>query len=342
MLRTALPTLLALGLLAAPAVADTPAALRAGLEALSSEAALLRGVELVQAQSDPSRLAGLEVRLSRIEEELRRMTGRLETLEYGRDRAQERLDKLVADLDARLTEIEGGGAAPDPRAELPVEAAPEPEPEALRAPEPPARAQVVPPAPSRSTARAAPSPQDDTAAQRGYVLGTLPRDAIMGGGAAGAAAGTAAGAAPRPVTPEPQRQAALPPRPDTPKGRYDAALGLLQSGDFGSAQDEFADFLVDYPKDALAPSAAYWLGETHYVQRDFANAAAQFAKNFQTYGDTATKAPDNLLKMAMSLSQLGQRDEACRVFAELDSRFPNAAPPIKQAAARGRAGAGCG
>lgn len=349
MLRTALPTLLALGFLATPAAADSPAALRAGAAALAGEAAQLRRVELVQAQADPSRLAGLEVRLSRIEEELRRMTGRLENLEYGRDRAQDRVDKLVADLDARLSRIESGSGGGAPVAALPAET--EPEPEILRAPEPPARAATAPSqtqaaaqapaqpsASARQSARAAPSPQDDAAAQRGYVLGTLPRDAIMGGGAAAGAAT----AAPRAVVPDtpPRQQAALP-RATTAKGRYDAALGLLQSGDFGSAQDEFADFLADYPKDPLAPSAAYWLGETYYVQRDFGGAASQFAKNFQAYGDGAPKAVDNLLKMGMSLSQLGQREEACRVFAELASRFPNAAPPIKQAAARGRAGAGC-
>ena len=360
MRRTLLSTLLALGILGDPAMAETPATLRAGVQALAGEVRHLRGVELAQAQADPTRVAGLEVRLSRVEEELRRITGRLETLEYGRDQSQERLDKLVADLDARLTQIEGGGTAR--RVEMPVdEAAIEPEPEIMPAPEPPARAQAQAPArtpppaavptrvqptapvPPRSTARAAPSPQDDSAAQRGYVLGTLPREAIMGG-TPGATAGTAvAGAspAPRPVAPTAQQQAALP-RPNTPKGRYDEALATLQAGDFGSARDEFADFLAAYPKDPLAPSAAYWLGETHYVQRDFANAAAQFANNFQVYGDTATKAPDNLLKMGLSLSQLGQRQEACRVFTELGSRFPNAAPPIKQAAARGRAGAGCG
>ena len=352
MLRTALPTLLALGLLAAPALADSPAAVRAGIEALSSEAAQLRSIQL--AQADSGQLAGIVVRLSRIEEELRRLTGRLENLEYGRDQAQDRLDRLVADLDVRLSRLEGGaagGAAPAeaPRAEATREAAPV---EVLRAPEPAPAAtrQAEPAAPVRPAGRPAPTPtpQDDTAARRGYVLGTLPRDAIMSGGAATTApraADTGAGAPPpampRAAAPEPQRQAALP-RPDTPKGQYDAALTLLQSGDFGSAQDEFADFLAAYPQDALAPSAAYWLAETHYVQHDYAGAAAQFAKNFQTYGDKATKAPDNLLKMGMSLSQLGQRDEACRVFDELVTRYPNAAPPIKQAAARGRAGAGCG
>jgi tol-pal system protein YbgF len=330
MLRTALPTLLALGFLIAPAAADTPAALRASVEALAAEAAQLREIQL--AQADPSRLADIVVRLSRIEEELRRVTGRLERLEYGRDQAQERLDNLVADLDARLSRIDGGAGAPaEP---LAAEAPPEPPAPAIPA-APPAPAE--PRVPLGSTARAAPSPQDDPAARRGYVLGTLPREAIMGGAAAGAPVDTP----PRTVAPEPRQQAALP-RPSTPRGRYDAALELLQAGDFGSAQDEFADFLVDYPEDALAPSAAYWLAETHYVQRDFAGAAAQFAKNFQTYGEQAAKAPDNLLKMGMSLSQLGQRDEACRVFDELASRYPNAAPPIKQAAARGRAGAGCG
>lgn len=350
MLRTALPTLLALGLLAVPAAADSPAAVRAGIEALSGEAAQLRGVRL--AQADPGQLAGIVVRLSRIEEELRRLTGRLENLEYGRDQAQDRLDKLVDDLDVRLSRLEGGGTggsspAAAPRAEAAREAPPV---EPLRAPEPaPAARQAEPAAPVRSAGRAAPTEQDDAAARRGYVLGTLPRDAIMSGGAAATApravdSGAGASApvpAPRATAPEPQRQAALP-RPDTPKGSYDAALALLQSGDFGSAQDEFADFLAAHPQDALAPSAAYWLAETHYVQHDFAGAASQFAKNFQTYGDKAAKAPDNLLKMGMSLAQLGQRDEACRVFDELASRFPNAAPPIKQAAARGRAGAGCG
>lgn len=345
MLRTALPTLLALGFLSVPAGAGTPAALRAGIDALAAETAQLRGIQL--AQADSSQLANIVVRLSRMEEEVRRLTGRLERLEYGRDQTQDRLDKLVADLDARLSRIEGGGTAGE-RAELPAEeSAPEPEPEQLRAPEPPATAAVpATPAAPRTGARAAPSPQDDSAARRGYVLGTLPRDAIMGDGTAGGAGSTAGGpsgvgAPPRAVAPEPQQQAALP-RPDTPKGRYDAALTLLQAGDFGSAQDEFADFLADYPKDPLAPSAAYWLAETHYVQRDFAGAASQFAKNFRTYGESATKAPDNLLKMGMSLSQLGQKAEACRVFDELASRYPNAAPPIKQAAARGRAGAGCG
>ena len=126
-----------------------------------------------------------------------------------------------------------------------------------------------------------------------------------------------------------------------PRDQYDGALQLLQRGDWPSAQRAFEGFLQRNPKDALAPNAAYWLGETFYIRKDYTNAAAVFARNYRNYGPESAEAPDNLLKLGMSLAALGDRTRACQTFSELDRRHADAPAPIKQSLVRERAAAGC-
>jgi tol-pal system protein YbgF len=95
-----------------------------------------------------------------------------------------------------------------------------------------------------------------------------------------------------------------------------------------------------YPKDPLAPNALYWLGETHYVQRNFADAAEAFDLVATSFGSSA-KAPDAQLKRAMSLAQLGQKKEACAAFGVLGSKYPNAPAHVKTKADSERVRAGC-
>ena len=60
-------------------------------------------------------------------------------------------------------------------------------------------------------------------------------------------------------------------------------------------------------------------------------AAGAFLKGYQTYAK-GSKAPDSLLKLAMSLERLGQKDAACSSFGELSSKFPTAPAHIKSKA----------
>ncbi|MGH6916541.1 MAG: hypothetical protein ACREJ0_02450, partial [Geminicoccaceae bacterium] len=78
--RAWLVAVLALLAMAAPARADL-AALARDLAASRAELAELQGIRLVQAT--PAERAQFEVRLGQLEEELRRLTGRLEQLEFG-------------------------------------------------------------------------------------------------------------------------------------------------------------------------------------------------------------------------------------------------------------------
>ncbi len=69
-------------------------------------------------------------------------------------------------------------------------------------------------------------------------------------------------------------------------------------------------------------------------------AAGAFLKGYQTYGRSA-KAPDSLLKLAMSLERLGQKDQACLSYGELGTKFPNAPAHVKARAQSERQRIGC-
>jgi len=109
----------------------------------------------------------------------------------------------------------------------------------------------------------------------------------------------------------------------SPDTAYESAYGALLQQNYAEAQAGFEAFLTDHPRHRLAGNAQYWLGEVYFVQGRYKDAAAAFLRGYQTYG-SSSKAPDSLLKLAMSLDRLGERDAACSSFAELSSRFPDA------------------
>ncbi len=115
------------------------------------------------------------------------------------------------------------------------------------------------------------------------------------------------------------------------KRDYETAYGHLLRQDYGAAEAAFEDFLSAYPNDQLAGNAQYWLGETHFVRGNYKSAASAFLKGYQSYAKS-NKAPDSLLKLAMSLDRLGQKDAACSSFVELVSRFPDAPGHVKDKA----------
>ena len=125
-----------------------------------------------------------------------------------------------------------------------------------------------------------------------------------------------------------------------PKQLYETAYGYLVQRDYAAAEAAFDSFLKRHPNDPLAGNAQYWLGESLFVRGQYRAAAGAFLKGYQTYGHSA-KAPESLLKLAMSLQRLGQKDAACSSYGELSSKFPNAPPHVKASAQAERQRAGC-
>lgn len=141
-----------------------------------------------------------------------------------------------------------------------------------------------------------------------------------------------------PKAPEVAPQAAL---EGTADERYRAALALLEAGEFAAAEQALSRFLEDFPDDPRAPTAAFWLGETHFFRQDFATAAAVYARNYRKYGPHAPRAAETLLKLGMSLAALGERERACQTFDELEKRHPDAPAAVRQMLRRERTATGC-
>ncbi len=268
-----------------------------------------------------NRLSG---RIDQIDEQIRSLTGRSEELDYRVAQIQRRLDKLVEDVDFRLSAIEKamaerGGAA--------VAGAP---------PAAPPTVAGSPATPAPANAAANRSSDPSTAVKPEGNLGTL---VVTGSGSTVTATQSPNATLP---TPPPARAAArtvkLP--TGTAQEQYNYAFGLLRQGDYGEAEQAFNEFIGANQGDPLAGNAQYWLGETYYVRKDWQSAATTFLAGYQKY-PKGNKAPDSLVKLGMTLTNLNQKPEACAAFGQFNKEFPQAPVALKQLAQTERGRAGC-
>ncbi len=281
--------------------------------------------------------ARLAVRLTTLEDDVRNTTGALEEVQFRLGEIRKRLDKLVSDVDYRLSALEGragGGQGPaTPR----VSAAPSPPAVQTVSPgsgaggssfaKPPGSLGVVsekavsaitPPPPEKSAA---------TAAVRPAPASPVPTRA---------APGAAPAAAPAPAAPG---AASVLPAGDV-KQRYDFAFGLLRQANYDQAEVALQEFVRLYPKEPLTSNARYWLGETYYVRAAYVQAAEVFLEGYQA-DPKGPKAPDSLLKLGMSLASLDKKREACAAFDKLIKDFPKAPAGIKNTVTREKQKSGC-
>lgn len=270
------------------------------------------GTSTLGTAGNTSGLALLTGRISAIEDEQRRLTGTQEETLFKIDQVKSRLDKLVKDVDFRLTAIErqlgGAGGA----------------------------AVLVPPQGQASNVPAASNTvviDGGSVPQGSKVLGTLA--APTTGTAASSTAGStaAAGAAVAATT-----VGNLP--AGSPSEQYNYAISLVRSGEYDQAEAAFSEFLQQHKEHDLAGNAQYWLGETFYVRGDYPNAASAFFEGYETYPDNS-KAADNLLKLAMTLGRMDQKDEACATFTQIDKQFNTLPARLVRSITREKQKLGC-
>ncbi len=115
------------------------------------------------------------------------------------------------------------------------------------------------------------------------------------------------------------------------KEAYNRAYKIMEKGDYQTAEKEFTAFMRDYPKSDLVGNANYWLGETYYARQLYEQAAGIFADGFTKYKNN-TKAPDNLLKLGLTMNNLGKKQDACTAFKSLPTEFPKASQTLKNRA----------
>jgi tol-pal system protein YbgF len=130
------------------------------------------------------------------------------------------------------------------------------------------------------------------------------------------------------------------PAPD-PKRDFDTAMNLLSRAQYDDASDAFRKFAADNPEDERASAALYWTGDIAYsAKKDYTSAARDFAELLKRY-PMAPRAPDSMLKLGLSLFQLGQMNEGCAALAALPAKYPQASPAIRTRATTERRDAMC-
>jgi tol-pal system protein YbgF len=106
------------------------------------------------------------------------------------------------------------------------------------------------------------------------------------------------------------------------RGNYQAALELLRQGRYPQAEAAFSQFLAEFPQSDLADNARYWLGETHYVNRDFEPALAEFKQVIEQHPNSR-KVPDALLKAGFCEYELQRFPEARKSLETVVEQFPD-------------------
>lgn len=257
--------------------------------------------------------AEIFLRLDRLEAENRRLTGQIEELRFANRRLEDQLKRFQTDADMRMRDLEAGRAgAPRPQTATPAQP-PAGTPGRRSDAFDPAQSPAAPGAPQVLTPgqaqQAQPSPTPG---------GALP-----------------AGAPRANLTPPPQA-----PVGGDAKSDFDFAKALHDRGDFELSEGAFRDFLRKHGRDRRAADATFWLGESFFGRTRYREAAEHYL-TVTTRHSNATRAPEAMLKLGMSLRNLGAKEEACGTFDQVGRKYPKAPPAVLAAANRERTRAQC-
>lgn len=306
------------------------------------------------AQSDD---ADQEMRIQRLENQLRQLTGQNEELQYRNRQLEERLRQLGAAPAAPAAQAQPQAALPPVQAN-PTYAQPQVQPgyqqaqpghpqgqggygqPQIASPAPIVQEPAAPQAPGRRRGDAFDPNQNPNApgAPRALGGGQLP---IANEAPVGAPGGRDAGeplnlgapaGSPPPRGPASAALTTLPPSA-TPKDEFDLGIGYMQRKDYALAEETMKNFAQKYPSDPLIADSQYWLGESYFQRQQYRDAAEAFL-GVTTKFDRSAKAPDSLLRLGQSLAALKEKEAACAALGEVTRKYPRASAGVKAAVDR--------
>ena len=118
---------------------------------------------------------------------------------------------------------------------------------------------------------------------------------------------------------------------DTPKKQYEFATSFLKVGDYPTAERAFREFVLTNPDHNLAGNAQYWYAETFRIRQLYTDAASAYLEGYQKY-PKGEKAPINLLKLGVSMVQIGEKDQGCKMINGVEKQYPKANQSVIQKA----------
>ena len=132
------------------------------------------------------------------------------------------------------------------------------------------------------------------------------------------------------ISEEPEKKESL--LPNKPANeQYEFAVGFMKIGDYETAEVALKEFINKNKDHDLAGSAQYWYGETFRIRQLYSDAATAYLDGYQNY-PKSKKAPDNLLKLGITMVQLGEKDQGCKMILGLKKEYPKASKSVLQKA----------
>ena len=309
------------------------------------------------AQADPG---DLSVRLDRMENAIRQITGTIEQLQYQNQQLQMQIKRLQDDTEYRFQQSGPKGGAAPPQA-APGRRSdvfdPSRQPNAPGAPRALGNGSMVAVAPPSAADEPPIGAPGGRAAGAPLDLSTLagnadePPPGRLPGQPPGQLSNRTANAAPAPMQPPSQmpaprnanasdtQLATLPPTA-SPQDEYDMAYGYVLHKDYALAEQAFREFVTKHPNERLVPDAQYWLGESLFQRQRYRDAAESFLAVSTKY-EGSGKAPDSLLRLGQSLAAMNQKEAACATLAEIGRKYPRASASVKRGVTQEQTRAHC-
>ena len=118
---------------------------------------------------------------------------------------------------------------------------------------------------------------------------------------------------------------------DTPEKQYEFATSFLKVGDYSTAERAFREFVISNSEHELAGNAQYWYAETFRIRQLYTDAATAYLEGYQKYPE-GQKAPINLLKLGVSMVQIGEKKQGCKMIEAVEKQYPKANQSVLQKA----------
>jgi len=118
---------------------------------------------------------------------------------------------------------------------------------------------------------------------------------------------------------------------EAPEKQYEFATSFLKIGDYNMAERAFREFVTSNSEHKLAGNAQYWYAETFRIRQLYTDAATAYLEGYQKY-PKGEKAPINLLKLGVSMVQIGEKEQGCKMILGVEKQYPKANQSVLQKA----------
>jgi tol-pal system protein YbgF len=239
------------------------------------------------------------LKLSEVEDQFRQLTNKFEEINFKLDKLSNRLSKIQADNQIRFQDIETAMSSGELTTKLSSK------------PKTDLKSEILPGS-SQPQDLGTISYKDTETSETSQKIQSVDTTATV-------------------VTETFQAEEKILPQDLSPKKQYEFATSFLKVGDYSTAERAFREFVLSNSEHELAGSAQYWYAETFRIRQLYTDAASAYLEGYQKY-PKGNKAPINLLKLGVSMVQIGEKDQGCKMINGVELQYPKANQSVIQKA----------